>query len=86
MNRPGAEITCRELVELVRDYFEGRLPDPVRIRFDDHLALCPGCVTYLQQMRTTMTLVSRVEVLERRPEVAALLDAFRGFGAGLSSG
>jgi|tagenome__1003787_1003787.scaffolds.fasta_scaffold20887408_2 hypothetical protein len=86
MNRPGAEITCRELVELVSDYFEGRLPDPVRIRFDDHLALCPGCVTYLQQMRTTMTLVSRVEVLERRPEVAALLDAFRGFGAGLSSG
>jgi anti-sigma factor RsiW len=86
MNRPGAEITCRELVELVSDYFEGRLPEPVRIRFEDHLALCPGCVTYLEQMRTTMTLVSRVEVLERRPEVAALLRAFREFRAGLSSG
>ena len=86
MNRPGAEITCRELVELVSDYFDDRLPEPVRARFEDHLALCPGCVTYLEQMRTTMMLVSQVGELERRPEVAALLRAFRDFRAGLSLG
>jgi Putative zinc-finger len=86
VNRPGAEITCRELVEFVSDYFDDRLPGPVRVRFEDHLALCPGCVTYLEQMRTTMTLVSRVGELEHRPEVAALLRAFRDFRAGLSPG
>jgi hypothetical protein len=86
MNRPGAEITCRALVELVSDYFEDRLSETVRIRFEDHLSLCPGCVTYLEQMRTTMTLISRVDELERRPEVTALLHAFRDFRAGLSPG
>jgi anti-sigma factor RsiW len=86
MNRPGTEITCRELVELVSDYFDGRLPEPVRIRFEDHLALCPGCVTYLDQMRATIRLVGRAEELERRPEVAALLHAFRDFRIGVTPG
>jgi anti-sigma factor RsiW len=86
MNRPGAQISCRELVELVSDYFDGRLPEAVRIRFEDHLELCPGCITYLEQMRTTVRLVGRVEELERRPEVTALLYAFRDFRAGLTPG
>jgi hypothetical protein len=86
MTRPGVEITCRELVELVSDYFEGRLPEQTRVRFEDHLDLCPGCVTYLEQMRTTVTLIGRVDELERRPEVAALLQAFRDFRAGLAPG
>jgi putative zinc finger protein len=85
MTRPGAEISCRELVELVSDYFEDRLPDAVRRRFEDHLDLCPGCVTYLEQMRTTVRLIGRTEELERRPEVAALLLAFRDFRLGLDS-
>jgi hypothetical protein len=79
MSRPGVEITCRELVELVTDYFEGRLPEEVCHRFEDHLDLCPGCVTYLEQMRTAVRLIGRTEELERRPEVAALLRAFRDF-------
>jgi hypothetical protein len=86
MNRPGTEITCRELVELVSDYFDGRMPEPVRIRFEDHLELCPGCVTYLEQMRATVRLVGRAEELERRPEVAAMLHAFRDFRLGVTPG
>jgi predicted anti-sigma-YlaC factor YlaD len=82
MTRAGTEITCRELVELVTDYFEGRLPEVVRVRFEDHLQLCPGCDTYLEQMRTTVSLINRVDELERRPEVGALLTAFRDFHAG----
>jgi|tagenome__1003787_1003787.scaffolds.fasta_scaffold20818917_3 hypothetical protein len=79
MTRPGAEVSCREFVELVTDYFEERMPDDVRVRFEDHVEICPGCATYLEQMRTTMRLTSRVDELERRPEVAALLEAFRNF-------
>jgi anti-sigma factor RsiW len=84
MNRPGTEISCRELVELVSDYFDGRLAEPIRVRFEDHLALCPGCVTYLEQMRVTVRLIGRVEELGSRPEVAAPLHAFHDFRAGLS--
>jgi anti-sigma factor RsiW len=79
MTRPGMEVTCREFVELVTDYFEGRLPETVRVRFEDHVELCPGCATYLEQMRTTMRLTRSVDELERRPEVNALLKAFRDF-------
>ena len=70
-------MTCQELVELVSDYFEGALADADRDAFDAHLALCPGCVTYLEQMRTTMRLTRDIRALERRPDVAALLHAFR---------
>jgi anti-sigma factor RsiW len=49
-------MTCQELVELVTDYFDGALDAATRAEFDAHLAVCPGCVTYLEQMRTTIRL------------------------------
>jgi anti-sigma factor RsiW len=70
-------MTCQELVELVTDYFDGALDEAERAEFDAHLAVCPGCVTYLEQMRATVRLAHDVRTLERRPEVMALLDAFR---------
>jgi predicted anti-sigma-YlaC factor YlaD len=70
-------VTCQELVELVTDYFEGAL-DPVdRDRFEAHLGVCPGCTHYMDQMRVTLSVAHDITVLERRPEVASLLSAFR---------
>jgi len=74
-------MSCQELVELVSDYFDGALDEPQRVRFEAHLAVCPGCVTYLEQMRTTMRLVHDVKALERRPEVVGLLEAFRDWSS-----
>jgi anti-sigma factor RsiW len=48
------ELTCKELVDLVTDYLEQRLSAPDRARFDEHLAACPYCTTYLEQMRQTV--------------------------------
>jgi anti-sigma factor RsiW len=70
-------MTCQELVELVTEYFDGAMDAATREEFDMHLAVCPGCVTYLEQMRTTIRLAHDVRALERRPEVAGLLEAFR---------
>jgi anti-sigma factor RsiW len=50
------ELTCQELVELVTDYLEEALPDRERVRFEEHLAGCPYCRTYLEQFRTTIEL------------------------------
>ncbi|WP_028062788.1 anti-sigma factor family protein [Solirubrobacter soli] len=69
-------MTCQELVELVTDYFDGSLDDADRERFEAHLAVCPGCEHYVAQMRVTLRLANDVAALERRPEVASLLDAF----------
>jgi anti-sigma factor RsiW len=74
-------MTCQELVELVTDYCDGALSQADREDFDAHLALCPGCVTYLEQIRTTVRFTRDARTLERRPEVAALLHAFRDWRA-----
>jgi anti-sigma factor RsiW len=79
MGAPQEAMTCQQLVELVTDYFEGALTPEERVRFDAHLAVCPGCETYLAQMRTTMRLVRDTDELEDRPEVAELLGLFRDY-------
>jgi hypothetical protein len=72
-------MTCRQLVELVTDYFEDALTHEERDRFDAHLEVCPGCVHYLDQVRITMRLVRDADALEERPEVSALLEMFRDY-------
>ena len=53
-------MACQELVELVTAYLEGYLAPPERTRFEEHLATCSGCRTYLQQMRMTLRALDRV--------------------------
>jgi len=49
-------LACKELVELITDYLEGALAEHDRVRLEDHLALCDGCTSYLEQMRATIEL------------------------------
>jgi anti-sigma factor RsiW len=72
------EITCRELVELVSDYIEGRLPRAERRRFETHLARCPWCTRYVDQMRQVVVTLGRLNEQSLSPTVRnALLDAFQ---------
>jgi anti-sigma factor RsiW len=48
---PDTGIRCDRLVELVTDYLEGALDEAVAAEFDAHLARCPGCDAYVDQMR-----------------------------------
>lgn len=54
-------MTCRELVELVTEYFEGTLPPAGVTRFEEHLGECEACVAYLDQMRATVASLGRLE-------------------------
>ena len=75
-----AHLSCQELVELVTDYLEGELDDGTARRFDEHLAVCPGCQTYLDQMRETASRLGTIPVETLSEEMqAALLSAFRDF-------
>jgi anti-sigma factor RsiW len=75
---PAEDLTCAELVELVTDYLEDALPAEERERFEEHLTICGGCATYLDQMRTTIALTGRLRVDDLSPEVTAeLVGAFR---------
>jgi anti-sigma factor RsiW len=72
------ELTCKELVEVVTDYLEGSMPAERRLLFEEHLAFCDWCQTYLEQMRATIRLTGILREDDVRPEAReALLDAFR---------
>jgi len=76
---PGG-ISCREVVELVTAFLDGALSREEHERMEAHLALCPPCTEYVEQIRTTarVAAVAAVE-LELHPDRAALLDAFKEF-------
>lgn len=71
-------MTCAELVELVTDYLEGALDPETQRRFEEHTEACPGCETYLDQIRRTVREVGRLTPESLEPETRdRLLDAFR---------
>jgi anti-sigma factor RsiW len=79
-NVPGMTVSCQEVVELVTDYLEGELDDPTRSELEAHLALCPGCDLYLQQMRETIDRLGHVPVETLSEQAQAdLMLAFRTF-------
>jgi anti-sigma factor RsiW len=80
--RLDRELACREVVELVTAYLDDLLAPEDRERFEEHLVFCDGCDNYLEQMRTTIRLASRVESELPAELEAELLEAFRGWRAG----
>jgi anti-sigma factor RsiW len=73
-----AEMSCKELVELVTHYLEDALPAHDRARFEAHLAECPWCVEYVAQIERTISLVGASwRDPGREPAVAGLLHVFR---------
>jgi anti-sigma factor RsiW len=76
-------ITCKELTEALTDYLEGVMPPADRARFEAHLAICDGCVTYVDQMRQVIATVH--ELRPDHVEATAphdLLEAFRAWKRG----
>jgi anti-sigma factor RsiW len=79
----GREMTCLEFVELATAYLEDRLSAEDRERFDHHLDLCPGCQTYMEQLRQTLRALGRIQPESLSPEAEEeLLHAFRDWRAG----
>lgn len=64
-----AEIPCREVVEMVTDYLEGALSRRDRRRIEHHLAGCPHCTAYLEQMRETLRLTGELVPEDLSPEM-----------------
>jgi anti-sigma factor RsiW len=73
-------MTCAELVEIVTDYLEGAMPPWERLRFELHLAMCPACRRYIQQMKQTIATLGELPSEPIPPDVEkALLERFRGW-------
>jgi anti-sigma factor RsiW len=75
-------MTCRELVELVTDYLEGRLPDATRQTLEEHLSGCENCTAYIEQMRLTLAALGRIPEQTISPAARdELMTAFRDLRA-----
>ena len=72
------ELTCKELVELVTDYFEDRLTTAENRRLELHVCTCTGCRAYLAQMRAIVRAAGRLSERDVPPRVREdLLRTFR---------
>jgi anti-sigma factor RsiW len=78
--RLDRELTCAEVVEVITDYLEGHMPAHERERFEEHLAFCDGCSTYLEQMRLTIAVTGRLRIEDLpAPLEERLFAAFRSW-------
>jgi anti-sigma factor RsiW len=59
------ELVCKQLVELVADYLDEALSPEMRARFEEHLAGCDGCTTYLRQ---TQQIIAGLRDLSTAPD------------------
>jgi anti-sigma factor RsiW len=57
---PGADVACKDFVELITAYLDGALPDDERSQLDEHLEGCDGCQNVLAQWRTVIALAGRL--------------------------
>jgi len=76
-------LTCQQLTEVLTDYLEGVMAPEDVARFEAHLGVCDGCVTYVDQMRQTIRTVRALrpeDVEATAPE--DLLEAFRAWKRG----
>jgi anti-sigma factor RsiW len=76
-------MTCRQLVELVTEYFDGTLSWRDRRRFERHIRACQWCARYVEQMRVTVRTVGHLDVESISPSARAeLLTAFSDWNGG----
>jgi anti-sigma factor RsiW len=73
-------MVCREAVEVASDYVEGVMNKRARQRYEGHLAACPHCTEYLQQIRDVIASAGRVQVEDLSPAArAGLLGVYRAW-------
>jgi anti-sigma factor RsiW len=58
-------MACKQLVELVADYLDHTLSPDMKARFEEHLAGCDGCTTYLKQ---TQQIIAELRRLSATPD------------------
>jgi len=76
-------LVCRQAVALVTDYLDGALSRADRDRFEAHIADCPHCRTYFEQIRTTIALTGQVRPDDLDPQAQDdLIALYRQWRAG----
>ena len=82
MSADVEHLTCKEFVEVLTDYLEDVLDPAERADVERHIVICRGCSNYIEQMRSTIDLLSRIgEPASGGPPSGPLLAMFRSWQA-----
>jgi predicted anti-sigma-YlaC factor YlaD len=71
------EVTCRQFVELITDYFEGVLTPRTLSQVEEHLVMCDWCVAYAEQMELTIMALQELREPASPEPTTALVAALR---------
>lgn len=58
------DLPCRAVAARATDYLEGALGPATRVRLEAHLAACPGCRHFVNQLRLTVRLLGLLPSLD----------------------
>jgi hypothetical protein len=64
-----AKIECREIGELLVDYFEGSLPPRVKELLEWHIEACAPCVAFVNTYRGTINAAAKLREVDIPPEL-----------------
>jgi anti-sigma factor RsiW len=67
---------CPEVIALLADFLEGRLPDDTRQDLERHLSGCSDCEAYVASYRSTVDLLHSLSEDDLPPELHLRLRAF----------
>jgi predicted anti-sigma-YlaC factor YlaD len=77
------QLNCQEVVELVTDYLEQALLPEMQAQFEEHIAECPGCDTYLEQVQQTILMLRKLTEQQMFPKTKQeLVEIFRNWKQG----
>ncbi len=75
------ELSCKEVVGLVTDYLEAALLPATRAQFEKHIADCPDCSAYFQQLQQTIgmlrALAEEPDFPESRQKLTHIFQAWK---------
>lgn len=62
-------IECRQIADLLGDYFDGSLPKSTRELLEWHIEGCGPCVAFVNTYRGTVNATTRLKEVEIPPEL-----------------
>jgi putative zinc finger protein len=68
--------TCRQISDLVFDYLNETLAPATKRDFEQHLIICPDCVSFLNTYKKTVAVTGSVKVEQLPPKVRENILAF----------
>jgi hypothetical protein len=72
----ASELECRQIAELLGDYFDGSLPNHLRELLEWHIDGCQPCVAFINTYRETISVTRRLPDAPMPVELKKRLVAF----------